>query len=70
MTISAQPAQLTPEGKKALDDLLDGFVAEKRIPAITFGATTADGLIYFNAKGDKVFGEPDKGQIDENTSTS
>ncbi|KLT44390.1 beta-lactamase/transpeptidase-like protein [Cutaneotrichosporon oleaginosum] len=66
MTVTPKP-HLSAEGKAKLDALLDAKVAEKKIPAIFFGASTADGEIYYNAKGDKVHGEPDKGQVDENT---
>ncbi|BEI82851.1 hypothetical protein CcaverHIS002_0307190 [Cutaneotrichosporon cavernicola] len=66
MTVTPKP-QLSADSKAALDALLAEKVAEKKIPAIFFGASNADGELYFNAMGDKVFGEPDKGQIDENT---
>lgn len=67
MTVTPKP-HLSAEGKAKLDALLDTKVAEKKIPAIFFGASNAEGEIYFNAKGDKVLGEPDKGQVDENLS--
>lgn len=69
MTVTATPLPTISEaGKKKLDELLDAKVAEATIPGIFFGATNAEGEIYFNAKGDKVLGHPEKGQINENTS--
>ncbi|GMK56865.1 hypothetical protein CspeluHIS016_0307050 [Cutaneotrichosporon spelunceum] len=66
MTVTPKP-HISAEGKAKLDAFLADKVAEKKIPAIFFGAANADGEIYFNAQGDKVLGEPDKGQIDADT---
>ncbi|TXT10573.1 hypothetical protein VHUM_02078 [Vanrija humicola] len=37
------------------------------MPAFAFGAATADEVLYFNAEGPRVYGEPDKGQVDDKT---
>ncbi|RSH84255.1 uncharacterized protein EHS24_005768 [Apiotrichum porosum] len=59
--------RLTPEGKARLDELVKRQVAESGLPALFFGATTADGEIYFNCGGDKVVNKPELGQVDEDT---
>lgn len=65
MTIAPTPKpRLSAEGKKKLDALLQEKVAAKTIPAFFWGATNADEELYYNVGGDKVLGEPDKGQVD------
>lgn len=64
------PNQLAPGGKDALDALLARTQSNGQFPAIHFGATTAHGPIYAAHSGDRVFGSPEQGQVDENTSTS
>ena len=59
---------LSERGKQALDTLLVSKSKEAKVPALHFGVTTGDGVVYFNCAGDRVYGEPDKGQVDENTS--
>lgn len=68
MTVTAHQPAVSAKGKAALDEVLAQHVASGKIPAVTFGATTADGPIYFAAKGERVLGEPDKGEIDDKTS--
>jgi len=59
---------LTAEGKAKLDGILQENVASGEIPASTFAVATASGdPFYIKTEGSKVFGEPDKGAIDENT---
>ncbi|BEI86676.1 hypothetical protein CcaverHIS002_0700220 [Cutaneotrichosporon cavernicola] len=58
---------VSAKGQAALDELLAKRVDSRLIPAATFGATTADGPIYFAARGERVLGEPDKGQVDDKT---
>ncbi|WOO79889.1 Acyltransferase LovD [Vanrija pseudolonga] len=64
---TAPAPHLTPKGKAALDALLHAEVDSRLVPALTFGATTADGEIYFAYAGERVLGEPDKGQVDAET---
>jgi len=69
MTRTAVPLPtVSPTGKQSLDALLDAKVAEAKVPALFFGAANAQGTIYFACKGDRVVGEPAKGQVDEDTS--
>jgi hypothetical protein len=67
MTVTPKP-RISAEGKAKLDALLAEKVAEAKIPAIFFGASNADGELYFDYKGDKVLGEPDKGPVTLDTS--
>ncbi|KAK8869722.1 hypothetical protein IAR55_000290 [Kwoniella newhampshirensis] len=60
---------LKPSGKASLDELLRVTVERRHVPAVFYGATNAKEEIYFNQLGEKVFGEPSSGQIDENTTT-
>lgn len=61
---------LSAETKQKLDSILKENVDSHEIPASTFAVATADPKadpIYFNAYGDRVFGDASKGQIDEDT---
>lgn len=62
--------KLSPAGSAALDALLKETVESRVIPATYFGVTGADGELYFNCAGDKVFGSPEQGQVDADTSES
>lgn len=59
--------RVTPKGKAALDALLSEVVDAHQLPALTIGATTSTGPIYFAARGDRVFGDSSKGQVGEDT---
>lgn len=62
---------VSPATKAKLDAILEKHVASGLIPASTFAVATADPSappLYFKAEGDKVFGQPDKGKINEDTS--
>lgn len=59
---------LSAKGKAALDELLTSRVESRNIPAATFGVTSADGEIYFNHAGERIFGQPEKGNVDDKTS--
>jgi len=61
---------ITSDGAEALDGFLKKTVTGGRVPAVVFGATSAQETIYWNQAGDVVFGDPSKGQIDEDTSKS
>jgi len=54
-------------GKKALDDLLERTIRERKVPAAFFGATDKNGELYFNCGGERVFGSPDEGQVTPDT---
>lgn len=54
--------------QEALDTLLKRTVDERTMPAVHFGATTAEDELYFNCRGERVYGEPDKGMVDDDTS--
>ncbi|KAK4703820.1 hypothetical protein P7C70_g2387, partial [Phenoliferia sp. Uapishka_3] len=58
---------LSPAGKQRLDEFLIETVNGREVPALFFGATNATEIIYFNQAGERVFGEPEKGAVDENT---
>jgi len=62
------PPKLSSAGRRALDALLHQRVASRTLPALHFGATTSAGTLYLNCAGDRVFGEPEKGQVDRDTS--
>lgn len=62
--------RLSAEGKAALDALLAKAVAGRTVPALHFAATTKDGVLYAGQAGERVFGEPDKGQVNAETSES
>lgn len=62
--------RLSAEGKAALDALLAKAVATRTVPALHFAATTKDGVLYAGQAGERVFGEPEKGPVDEQTSES
>lgn len=51
-----------------LDKWLDDTVASGIVPAVFTAVATKDEILYFNCKGEKVLGEPDKGQVNEDTS--
>jgi hypothetical protein len=59
---------ITAEGKTKLDSILKTAVEAGDIPASTFAVATAEGHpLYIETEGNKVFGEADKGKIDEDT---
>lgn len=74
MTIAVEttPAPIRPavsaKGKAALDELLAERVDSGLIPPTTFGATSVGGPIYFATRGERVLGEPEKGDVDDKTS--
>lgn len=72
MTIAVETTPVRPavsaKGKIALDELLAERVDSGLIPPTTFGATSVDGPIYFATRGERVLGEPEKGDVDDKTS--
>lgn len=59
--------RLSESGKQAITDYLEQVVAERQNPATWLGATTAEGELYFDGKGEKVFGKADEGEVDDET---
>lgn len=67
--MSPQLPTLRQGGAETLDKLLHETVARHDIPAMFYLATNAKETIYANQTGEKVFGDPSKGQIDDDTGT-
>lgn len=67
MTVSQTP-KISQKGKELLDAKLAEAVNDPLQPAQFFGVTSAEGPLYYNCGGDLVLGEPDKGQVNEDTS--
>lgn len=53
--------------REALDELLASQAAKGVLPAIFMAVTNAEGDLYINQTGDRVFGQPDKGPVTEDT---
>lgn len=62
--------RLSDEGKAALDAILKKATESRTVPAMHFAATTKDGVLYAGQAGEKIFNEPEKGQVNEDTSRS
>ncbi|TXT06157.1 hypothetical protein VHUM_03630 [Vanrija humicola] len=43
------------------------MVDSREVNALTFAVSDAEGELYFNCAGERVFGEPDRGQVDDRT---
>jgi len=72
MTIGSEPTKaprVSAKGRAALAAFLDESVNSGRFPAQFHGIATADDLIYWDKKGDLVYGDPEKGQVNDDTST-
>jgi len=54
---------LTPDGKRALDDLVAQVLEEKNIPGFVYGVSNLDEEIYFNGGGPHVVGDPSSGEV-------
>ncbi len=63
----SQP-KLNANGQQALDALLKKTAEERKNPAAFFGATNAKEEIYFGCGGEKVFGKPEEGMVNQDTS--
>ncbi|WOO79171.1 Acyltransferase LovD [Vanrija pseudolonga] len=67
-TTTTHAPRVADTGAAALDALLERTVANRDLPAVTFGVIGASGApIYFAARGEKALGDAAKGQIDETT---
>lgn len=67
MTINTTP-RLSDEAKAALDAVLAKH--QDKVPAVSFGVTTKDGVVYTGYHGSRVYGKPEEGQVDKSTSES
>lgn len=59
---------LKSAGSQALQDYLDKVVKDGEVPAVSLGVTNKDGELWFGCGGDRIFGQPDEGQITPDTS--
>ena len=59
---------LSAEAKSSLDSLISETAASRAVPVIFAGVATAHEILYLSQAGDRVFEEPEKGQVDEDTS--
>lgn len=59
---------ISTRGTAVLDKWLDTTSAAGTVPALFLGVATKDKILYYNCKGDRVQGEPDKGQVNQDTS--
>jgi hypothetical protein len=59
---------LKSSAKQALDQYLAKVVHDRKVPATTLGVTNKDGELWFGCGGERVFGQPDEGQISPDTS--
>lgn len=57
--------RVTPQGRAALDNILEREVASRTIPATFLGAANADGEIYWNCAGEQEYGTP--GEVTDQT---
>ena len=55
-------------GRSAIDQFLAETVSSRKVPATLLGVTTAKEELYFNQDGERVFGHPDQGLVDDQTS--
>ncbi|WOO79811.1 Acyltransferase LovD [Vanrija pseudolonga] len=58
---------LTPASKRAIDALLEAAVTSREVNAPTAVVATADEILYFSARGERVYGKPELGTIDDQT---
>lgn len=68
----AQPLKVNLQKKEKLKAALDE-VMEKwapHLPGVAFGITTGEGPIYAGYAGERVYGDPESGQVGEDTSES
>lgn len=68
--MSVPTPRLKASGKQALEEYLAKVVTDRKVPATTLGVTNKDGELWFGCGGDRVFGQPEEGQINADTSES
>ena len=66
--MSVHNPSLDSSAKATFDSFLKQAVESRTVPAIHIGAANADEILYFNCAGERVFGEPDEGMVDDDTS--
>ena len=66
--MSLSKHSLSPSGRTAIDAFLREAVESERVPATFLGVTAAEAELYYDQQGERVFGEADKGSVDEHTS--
>lgn len=65
--MSGHAPHLDDKGQAALESHLYDSVAGRQVPATWLGVTAADKEIYFGYEGERVFGQPEEGMVDEHT---
>ena len=60
---------LGSDASAEIDQFLKRTGEKRVVPAVFLGVTNAEQTLYSNQNGEKVFGEPDKGIVTENTGT-
>lgn len=58
---------LTADGRAKISAYIQETARSGNFPAIFAGVTNAKETIYFDQAGDRVLGQPDKGQVQEDT---
>jgi hypothetical protein len=59
---------LDETGVDALRQHLKDTVTGRKVPAAWFGVTSANEELFFDCQGERVFGKPNEGMVDEHTS--
>ncbi|KAL1409435.1 hypothetical protein Q8F55_003418 [Vanrija albida] len=57
----------TPDDRARLDAILHEAVDSRQVNALTLAVSDAEGELYFKCAGERVFGEPEKGEVDDRT---
>jgi hypothetical protein len=61
--------RLEVSGSQALSSYLKEVIKGRESPATWFGATTAEGEIYLECEGERIWGDEAKGSVSQDTST-
>lgn len=61
---------LKQSGKQALEEFLQQTNKDHKVPAVSLGVTNKDGELWFGCGGERVFGQPNEGQINDETGAS
>jgi hypothetical protein len=67
-TMPSVPVRLDETGVDALRQHLKDTVTGRKVPAAWFGVTSANEELFFDCQGERVFGKPNEGMVDEHTS--
>lgn len=68
-TAASKPT-IGTQGRAALDRWLEETVASRVTPALFVGVASKDEVLYWRCMGEKVLGEPEKGEVNDDTSES